>query len=235
METSSGALREKEYSSKSRPRILVVDDEKDIRQLLIDCLSGDFEILEATDGSEALLVIEKTIPDLVILDIMMPGTNGFQVLRRLRQTPDIPVIVLSARIDTTDKVEAFELGANDYVTKPFIVEELIARIKAILNRKTRDRHTIQSGYDDGYLRIDFTAHRIIVDGKEVAVVGHEYDLLEQLVLHEGTGLKSQYLLEKVWGPQYISDMNIIYVAIARIRSRIERNQGCLTYNILIYI
>ena len=178
------------------------------------------------------MAIEKTTPDLVILDIMMPGVNGFQVLRKLRGNSNIPVIIMSARTETIDKVESFELGANDYVTKPFIVEELTARIKAILNRKTTGHQTIQPDYDDGYLRIDFAARCVRVGGKEIAITGHEYDLLEQLVLHEGTGLRSRDLLEKVWGLN-TSQIRILYVAINRIRSRIERNPANPQYIVVI--
>lgn len=135
METSSGALREKEYSSKSRPRILVVDDEKDIRQLLIDCLSGDFEILEATDGSEALLVIEKTIPDLVILDIMMPGMSGWDVAARIKENEKwstVPIVFLTAKGDEMS-VGMGGLACEEYIVKPFDVVKLKECVDRILH------------------------------------------------------------------------------------------------------
>jgi DNA-binding response OmpR family regulator len=119
---------------RERPLILVVDDEWSIRQLLIDCLSDDFEAIEASDGNGALSMVDQASPDLVILDVMMPGLSGFQVLQQIRQTLDTPVIMLSARTDPADKVASLELGADDYMTKPFVIGELKARIKTALRR-----------------------------------------------------------------------------------------------------
>jgi two-component system, OmpR family, response regulator VicR len=149
---------EETLNDRGRSLILVVDDETSVRELLVDCLCDDFKVIEASDGHEALSMVNQASPDLVILDIMMPGMSGFQVLRNLRQTLDTPVIILSARTDPTDKVKLFELGADDYITKPFVIGELMARIKAVIRRIPGGNSSNRNIFDDGYLMIDFNSH-----------------------------------------------------------------------------
>jgi DNA-binding response OmpR family regulator len=210
----------------SRPRILVVDDEKVIRQLLTDCLSNDFEILEAPNGYEALVIITKTLPDLIILDITMLGLSGFQVLRNIRKNSDIPVIMLSARTDPTDKVESFELGADDYISKPFDIEELNARIRAILRRSASKNKATCTVFSDGRLRIELTKRRVSVEGQEIELTPKEFSLLQELFLGAGMVMDYQNLLKTVWGFEYTKDeKESVRAVVKRLRSKIESDPG----------
>jgi DNA-binding response OmpR family regulator len=203
-------------------KILVVDDEQDIRALLVDtlCTSG-YEAIEAANGEEALRRIETEFLDLVILDIMMPGMNGFQVLRQLRKTSDIPVIMLSGRTGTVDKVESFELGADDYVTKPFHLIELTARVAALLRRTVERIQNVEPTFDDGWLLIDFTKRQVFVDGKDAELTKKEYALLQEFVLNAGILLEYQRLLRDVWGAGYKNEKKLVQAMVRRLSGKIE--------------
>ena len=204
-------------------KILVVDDEQDIRALLVDtlCTSG-YEAIEAANGEEALRRIETEFLDLVILDIMMPGMNGFQVLRQLRKTSDIPVIMLSGRTGTVDKVESFELGADDYVTKPFHLIELTARIAALLRRTVEKNHAVtEPNFNDGWLLIDFSRRQVFVDGKDAELTRKEYALVQEFVLNAGILLEYQRLLRDVWGASYKNERKLVQAMVRRLRCKIE--------------
>ena len=204
-------------------KILVVDDEQDIRALLVDtlCTSG-YEAIEAANGEEALRRIETDFLDLVILDIMMPGMNGFQVLRQLRKTSDIPVIMLSGRTGTVDKVESFELGADDYVTKPFHLIELTARVAALLRRTVEKNHAVtEPNFNDGWLLIDFSRRQVFVDGKDAELTRKEYALVQEFVLNAGILLEYQRLLRDVWGASYKNERKLVQAMVRRLRCKIE--------------
>jgi len=206
-----------------RLRILVVDDELAIIKLLRANLQADgYEVLAAIDGAEALQIVERELPDLIILDIMMPKVDGFEVSRRLREWSQIPIIILSARSDETDKVECLNLGADDYLSKPFGVTELLARVSAVL-RRTEVAHATgtQLSFADGDLQINFAQRRVTVAGEEVRLTPTEYSLLQEFVLNEGKVLTHAHLLNKVWGPEYGGEREYLHVFVGRLRAKLE--------------
>ena len=208
-------------------KILVVDDIEDIRSLLQEALQANgYSTLEAADGREALSIIETEPPDLVILDIAMPVMSGFQVLRQLRKNSDIPVIMLSARTDTVDKVESLELGADDYITKPFEIAEMTARVEAVLRRrKTMSRVIDKVDFNDGQLLINLAKRHVTLKGEEVELTPKEYELLRELVLNAGTVLEYQRILDAVWGKGYGNAKELVQVTLKRLRAKIEVDPG----------
>ncbi len=207
----------------SKTRILVVDDEPSIRKFLRANLEAkDYKVLTAVDGAEALRTIEMELPDLMILDIMMPKTDGFEVCRQLREWSQVPIIMLSARGDESDKVKCLELGADDYITKPFGASELIARVRAVL-RRTEAAHTIptQPSFTGGDLKINFVERRITVADREVKLTPTEYNLFQELVLNANKVLTHSMLLRKVWGPEYGEEKEYLRVFIGRLRKELE--------------
>jgi len=206
-----------------KTRILVVDDELSIIKFLRANLEAKgYEVLAAMDGAEALQTIEMELPDLVILDIMMPKMDGFEVCRRLREWSQTPIIMLSARGDESDKVKCLDLGADDYITKPFGASELIARVKAVL-RRTEAAATVptQPSFTSGDLQISFAQRRVTIAGKEVKLTPTEYSLLQEFVLNAGKVLTHTHLLNKVWGPEYREDTQYLHVFVRRLRAKLE--------------
>jgi two-component system KDP operon response regulator KdpE len=203
--------------------VLIAEDEEVMRKLLQTALRAEgFETLEARDGVEALQTIERETPDLVILDIMLPRVDGFEVLRRLRQYSETPIIVLSAGGDMADKVKCLNLGADDYMTKPFSVDELMARLRAVLRRaKTAGSVPVRSCFVSGNLRIDFVTRQVTVAGNEVRLTPTEYNLLQELVLNEGKVLTYSHLLSKVWGPEYETEKEYVHTYIRHLRCKVE--------------
>jgi len=208
-----------------KTRVLVVDDELSIVKFLRANLEASgYEVLAAMDGAEALKVFETELPDLIILDIMMPKMDGFEVCRRLREWSQIPIIMLSARCDEKDKVKCFDLGADDYMTKPFGAGELIARVRAVL-RRTEAASTIaaQPFFTSGDLKIHFAPRKVTVADKEVKLTPTEYSLLQEFVLNAGKVLTYTYLLNKVWGLVYREEREYLHVFVRRLRAKIEPN------------
>ena len=206
-----------------RPRILIVDDDLSIIKFVRANLEArDFKTLTAMDGAEALQTFEMELPDLVILDIMMPKIDGFEVCRRLREWSQIPIVVLSARGDTTDKVQCLDLGADDYISKPFGVDELLARVRAVL-RRTEAAATIptQPFFTSGDIEISFAQRRVTVAGNEVKLTPTEYSLLQEFVLNAGKVLTHIHLLNKVWGSEYREDTQYLHVFVRRLRAKLE--------------
>ena len=206
-----------------RPRILIVDDDPVIRKFVRANLEvRDYQTLMAVDGAEALEIIERELPDLLILDIMMPGIDGFEVCRRLREWSQIPIIMLSARGDVADKVECLNLGADDYLTKPFGVEELIARVRAVL-RRTEAAHAIPArpSFTCDNIEINFSQRRITVADREVRLTPTEYNLLQELTFNAGKVLTHSMLLSKLWGPEYGAEKEYLRVFIGRLRKELE--------------
>jgi two-component system KDP operon response regulator KdpE len=206
-----------------RLRILVVDDELAIIRLVRANLQADgYEVLAAMDGAEALQIIERELPDLIILDIMMPKVDGFEVSRQLREWSQIPIIMLSGRSDEMDKVECLNLGADDYLSKPFGVKELLARVRAVLRRAEITHGTrTQHSFADGDLEISFAQRRVTVADEEVRLTPTEYSLLQELVLNEGKVLTHAHLLNKVWGPEYGEEREYLHVFVGRLRAKLE--------------
>jgi two-component system KDP operon response regulator KdpE len=209
--------------SAQHPQILIVDDEAVIIKFVRANLKAEgWQTLTAKDGYEALQVIEKELPDLVILDIMMPNIDGLEVLRQLREWSQIPVIMLSVRGEEGYKVKCLNLGADDYVTKPFGADELIARIKAVLRRnETTNFANRQSLFTSGDLQINFGSKQVTAAGDEVQLTPTEYNLLQELVLNAGKVLSHDHLLRRIWGPEYGQEKEYVHVFIGRLRAKLE--------------
>jgi two-component system KDP operon response regulator KdpE len=205
-----------------RARILVVDDEPEIRRAVGRALTGrDYEVSEAANGEECLTVATSWQPDLVVLDLNLPGMDGLEVCRHLRRRSQVPILVLSVREDEADKVAALDLGADDYLTKPFGVEELMARVRALLRRAEGQDGPRPVRFLTDDLEIDLDAHRIVRKGEEVRLTKTEWGLLETLSDHPGKLQTHRWLLERVWGPGYSGDIDVLRVFISQLRRKIE--------------
>lgn len=205
--------------------ILIVDDEEPIQELLKFNLEKEgYEVLLADDGPTALKIIEEKRPDLVILDVMLPGMNGLEVCNQLRQNSnvrEIPVIMLTAKAEEIDKVLGLELGADDYLTKPFSPRELLARIRARLRRikpQTEENEMIR-----GDLRIDLDRFQVSVRGEEVELTPKEFELLRVLATHPGKVYSRDELLERVWGYEYTGDTRTVDVHVRHLRQKVEKD------------
>jgi two-component system, OmpR family, KDP operon response regulator KdpE len=204
-------------------RILVAEDEVALRDFVSRNLRvRGFEVLEANNGLEALAVWEREVLHLLILDIMMPRMDGLEVCRRVRERSAVPVIVLTALDAERDKVTALDLGADDYLTKPFGVEELLARVRAVLRRTQWEVLPSVEGIKRfGDLEIDLAGHIVRLRGEEVRLTPTEFALLEQLVINAGKVLTHRMLLQKIWGPEYSGEAEYLRVYINRLRHKLE--------------
>lgn len=204
-------------------RILVVDDEPQIlRSLRTTLAAHGYDVQTAATGEEALAAVEGRLPDLVVLDLVLPGLSGLEVCRRLRARSSLPILVLSARGDERDKVAALDLGADDYLTTPFGVNELLARIRAALRRAAGARGP-SAVVEAGELRVDFDRRHVTLDGGEVRLTPTEFDLLKVLVANAGRVLTHGYLLRTVWGPEYEGESQVLRVFIGQLRRKVERD------------
>jgi two-component system KDP operon response regulator KdpE len=207
-----------------KTRILIVDDELSILRYLRANLEAEgYEVLMAMDGVQALKTLEAELPDLVVLDIMMPEMDGLEVCRSLREWSQLPVIMLSARDDESDKVKCLDLGADDYITKPFGKDEFIARVRAVMRRRAEaasSTPTIPS-IKSGDLEINFSQRKVTVKGKEVELTSTEYALLQELALNAGKVLTYTQLLQKVWGQDYADEREYLHVFVSRLRAKLE--------------
>ncbi|MGA2483956.1 MAG: response regulator transcription factor [Candidatus Acidiferrales bacterium] len=204
-------------------KILVVDDEPQIRRVLRAALGGrGYVIFEARDGEQALEMLRKDVPDLVLLDINMPGLNGLEVCREIRAALDVPILMLSVRNTEKDKVRALDAGADDYVVKPFGMEELLARIRAAL-RRYQAAEGAPATFHSKDLSIDFERRSVLVRGKAVRFTPKEFDLLRHLVENQGKPLSHRALLQAVWGPDYGDETEYLRVFINQLRKKLEVN------------
>jgi two-component system KDP operon response regulator KdpE len=207
----------------STPRILLIEDEPQVRRYLRTSLPPQgYRVLEAASGGEGLRVASVEVPDLVLLDLGLPDMDGLEVARRLREWSDVPIVVLSARGQEWQKVEALDAGADDYLTKPFGFAELLARIRAALRRAAR----LHSGqpeavFESGPLRVDLAARRILLDGQEIHLTPIEFRLLATLVKHAGKVVTQKQLLEAVWGPRRAAQAHYLRVYMAHLRRKLE--------------
>ncbi len=213
--------------STNKQKILVVDDEFNIRRILALRLSMvGYDVVTASDGKEALEVFRLANPDLVVLDVMMPFLDGYGVCQELRQASDVPIIMLTALVDVVDRITGLELGADDYMVKPFSPKELESRIKALLRRldKTNPSTIAHSGVINvGTLKIDANLRRVYKDSQRVRLTEMEFTLLELLVSHLGKAVSRSEILQQVWGyttTQYI-DNRLVDVHISRLRAKLE--------------
>jgi two-component system KDP operon response regulator KdpE len=205
-------------------RILVVDDEQQIRRALdINLRAHGYEVRLAASGEEALIDAAANVPDLVLLDLGLPGIDGVDVIRGLRGWTSVPIVVLSAREGDPSKVEALDAGADDYVTKPFSINELLARLRASLRRHhPAPEQPIVETTD---FAVDFAAKRVIRDGTVVHLTPTEWAIVEELVRNPGRLVTQRQLLQTVWGPQYEHETNYLRVHLAAIRRKLEPDPG----------
>jgi DNA-binding response OmpR family regulator len=200
------------------PRILVVDDHKNIRKVVTSYLRAEgFDVSEADDGSTALAMFDRVDPDLVILDIMMPGIDGIETLRQLRVKSDVYVIMLTARAEELDRVVGLSVGADDYVTKPFGAKELVARVKAVLRRSRTEPRVPEGAITLDGLVVDVARHEVIRDGEVVDLTALEFELLAALASSPGRVFSRRQLLERVWGWDYVGDERVVDVHIRNLR------------------
>jgi two-component system response regulator RegX3 len=207
-------------------RVLVVEDEQSLREPLVYLLKKEgFETLEAVDGTEALKLFEKGGIDLILLDLMLPGVSGNEVCRIIRQTSQVPIIMLTAKDSEIDKVVGLEIGADDYVTKPYSTRELLARMKAVLRRNTEAvvQKSAPGVIEAGSVRMDLDRHIVEVNGEKVSMPLKEFELLELLLENANRVLTRGQIIDRVWGSNYFGDTKTLDVHIKRIRSKMEED------------
>ena len=205
-------------------RILVVDDEPTIREVVGLYLRREgFEVESAADGEAALAAISRARPDLVVLDLMLPGVDGLAITRQVRAAGNLPIILLTARSEEIDRVLGLELGADDYITKPFSARELVARVRAVLRRTQAlpEPTPVATPVSLGTLRIDPAARAVSLEGQPVTLTVREFDLLLFLARHPGQVFTREQLLDQVWGYTFASDASTVTVHIRRLREKIE--------------
>ena len=212
----------------SKPTIMVVDDEKNICELIRLYLEKEgFDVTIANNGSDAIAMIRQNHPDLVLLDIMMPVIDGWEVCRQVREFSQVPIIMLTAKGETFDKVMGLDLGADDYIIKPFDTKEVVARVKAVLRRTTPEENTGEVSYDKLVVNID--RYELRVDGKVIDTPPKELELLYHLAKNPNRVYTRDQLLDEVWGFEYFGDSRTIDVHVKRLREKLEgvSDQWCL--------
>jgi two-component system KDP operon response regulator KdpE len=209
----------------NNPTVLVVDDETSLRDFVRRNLEvRGYSVLTASNGLEALAIFNTHIVSLVILDVMMPRMDGLETIRRIRQNSTTPIIILSALGEETDKIQALNLGADDYLTKPFGVGELLARVQAVLRRAQWIETPVREGQIvRGEIVSDLERHKVMVRGQEIELTPTEFSLLVYLMEHAGKVLPHQTILKNVWGPEYGREAEYLRVYIGRLRQKIEKD------------
>ena len=203
-------------------RILLVEDEESFSDPLSYLLEKEgYDVTVAADGRDALAEFDRTGADLVLLDLMLPGASGTEVCRQLRTKSTVPIIMLTAKDSEIDKVVGLELGADDYVTKPYSSRELLARVRAVLRRNTEPSDLMDSVIEAGGVRIDVDRHVASVRGEEVALPLKEFELLEMLVRNAGRVMTRGQLIDRIWGQDYVGDTKTLDVHIKRLRAKVE--------------
>lgn len=201
--------------------VLIVEDEESYRETLSYLLGKEgFEVLTAANGTEGLALFDRHGADIVLLDLMMPGMSGTEVCRQLRQRSQVPIIMVTARDEEIDKVVGLELGADDYVTKPFGGRELVARIRAVL-RRGADAELLPDVMEAGAIRMDVERHEVTIDGTPIKLALKEFELLEILIRNAGRVMTRGQLIDRVWGADYVGDTKTLDVHIKRLRAKIE--------------
>ncbi|HWD08032.1 MAG TPA: response regulator transcription factor [Actinomycetota bacterium] len=203
-------------------RVLVVDDEESIRRAVTRALTARGYLVDvAPDGESALAAARSTEADLIILDLNLPGIDGLSVCQQVRGWSGVPILVLSVREEEADKVRALDLGADDYLTKPFGVDELMARVRALLRRSAGQGSPGPQSFSEGPVAIDLGSHRVTRDGVEVRLTRTEWSLLESMAAHPGKLLTHDWILDRVWGPGYRGDVDVLRVFVSQLRRKIE--------------
>jgi len=208
-------------------KILVVDDEPHmVRLVQANLKAAGYEVVSATDGRSALMMAERELPDLIVLDIMLPGVDGYEVCRRIREYSAVPILMLTARGSEIDLLHGFDVGADDYLAKPFSVNELLVRVRAILKRSRFAQAIVQHPpLITGSLMIDFSKRRVMVHGEEVKLSPTEYKLLVELALNADRVMLHEDLLHKIWGPEYRTETEYLRVYVHYLRQKIEDDPG----------
>jgi DNA-binding response OmpR family regulator len=206
--------------------ILAADDDPQLLRLITRNLQMEgYDVLAASDGQQALELIENNAPDLVLLDVMMPRMDGFTVCYRVREFSAVPIIMITARGQDQDKVRGLDLGADDYLTKPFSVDELLARVHAVLRRAqftaSEQSQGLRATTKTGNLVIDYLQHQVILHGREIALTPNEYHIIAYLAQNVGRIVTQDLLLEHVWGPEYLGESHLLQVNINRLRRKLE--------------
>ena len=206
--------------------ILAADDDPQLLRLMTRNLQLEgYDVLGASDGELALELIESNPPDLVLLDVMMPKMDGFTVCYRVREFSSVPIIIVTARGQDQDKVRGLDLGADDYLTKPFSVDELLARVRAVLRRSQftarENAQGLRASTATGDLTIDYSQHLVVLAGREVALTPNEYRILAYLAQNVGHVVTQDLLLEHVWGSEYLGESHMLQVNINRLRRKLE--------------
>jgi two-component system response regulator RegX3 len=203
--------------------VLIVEDEQSLREPLVYILQREgFDVLEAVDGPSALLQWQNNSPDLILLDLMLPGMSGVDVCREIRARSSVPIIMVTAKDSEVDKVVGLEIGADDYVVKPYSTRELLARIKAVLRRGAApDSNEARSVLEAGPVRLDTERHAVTVNGQPVTLPLKEFELLEYLMDNTNRVLTRGQIIDRVWGSNYYGDTKTLDVHVKRIRSKIE--------------
>ena len=202
-------------------KILIIEDEKQIARFLeLELQHEGYIVAIKHDGQEGLIAVEQNMPHLVILDLMLPGLNGMEVCRRIRQFSEVPIIMLTARSEVMDKVMGLDIGANDYMTKPFAVEELFARIRMVMRKKDSEELP-KNILELGDLVLDLSDHSVIRGKEPIALTKREYDLLEYLIKNKGIVLTRDQILENVWGFDYVGETNSVDVYIRYLRNKVD--------------
>lgn len=206
-----------------KPRILIVDDDPAIRKFIKANLEArEYEVLTASDGEEGIKIVETEMPDLILLDIMMPKVNGFEVCRRVREWTQIPIVMLSAREGEMDKVKCLDYGADDYLTKPFALRELLSRIKAVIRRSQSSSLTARpSKFVKDDLVVDFAGNTVTLKGQALDLTAIENKILCYLAVNAGRIITPNQLLEHIWGEGYAGEYSVLQVNICRLRTKIQ--------------
>jgi two-component system response regulator RegX3 len=203
-------------------RVLVVEDEESFSDALSYMLRREgYEVAVAATGPDALTTFDRSGADIVLLDLMLPGLSGTEVCRAIRQKSNVPIIIVTARDSEVDKVVGLEMGADDYVTKPFSSRELVARVRAVMRRGADTDDLISATLAGGPVRMDIDRHVVAVDGEQISLPLKEFDLLELLLRNSGRVLTRGQLIDRVWGADYVGDTKTLDVHVKRLRSKIE--------------
>ncbi|MDR2930744.1 MAG: response regulator transcription factor [Propionibacteriaceae bacterium] len=204
-------------------RLLLVEDADDLRETLAYLLHREgYEVVAVADGRAALDQVERSQPDVIVLDLMIPEVSGIEVCRRVRLTSDVPIIMVTAMVGEANVIMGLESGADDYITKPFSIPELLARLRSLLRRRPTSSDDEQSWRVAGVV-MDLKRHRVHVDGRAVDMPLREYDLLELLLRNAGRVLTRRHIIDQVWGADYFGDTKTLDVHIRRLRAKIERD------------
>ncbi|RLC67839.1 MAG: DNA-binding response regulator [Chloroflexi bacterium] len=212
-------------------KILVVDDEPRVVRLVTEVMGAiGYQVVAATRGETALEMLALEQPDLVLLDILLPGDmDGYEICRRMREFSDVAVVMLTAKAQEKDVLRGFDVGADDYLTKPFSAKELVARVKAVLRRTQRPEERVSTAFACGELKIDFARRSVEVNGEEVSLTRTEYALLRELALNANKVMTHHDLLTRVWGPEYRDDVDYLRAYVHYLRRKLEPDPSAPQY------